>query len=455
MMPSRNHVGRSHLRPERERDRSCPVIELRLRSPLHKCLFLTMLALPMLFLIAESVRLSLAQTWGASFSPATIQRGISLDPANPDLYFELGKILLLTGDPATQLAAEREFRTATNINPNPAQYWLGLGKACYSIADQACADSAFLRAQQLAPSNPQYAWEAAVNDVVSNRPEKAIAQLKTFVALQPEGVDQSFQLLMRGFGSPAMVWNDLLVPNTDVAPKIRFLSYLTGHKNVEVAQTFWRELAAEKAAIPLPVVTPYIDQLLATEHYQEAQEVWMYSIGQKRNQSSDGNLVFNGGFEQLPMNAAFDWRFQPQPFLALDFADGSAETGGHALRVDFTVPQNSEYEVAYQFVPVQPDRAYDLTAMIRSNAIKSDSGPRLRVVDPLCEACLNVTTEGTIGTTDWHQISANFTTGPTTDMIRLSIWRPRSRSYPMEISGQAWFDDISLHPLDKASSPPR
>jgi len=114
------------------------------------------------------------------------------------------------------------------------------------------------------------------------------------------------------------------------------------------------------------------------------------------------------------------------------------------------VAQNNEFELTYQLVPVVPETTYELTAYVESKTITSDSGPRLRVVDPECVACLDVATPGTTGTTDWHQVTTQFTTGQKTDVVRLSLWRPRSRSYPMEISGQSCFDDISLH---RASAP--
>jgi hypothetical protein len=55
-----------------------------------------------------------------------------------------------------------------------------------------------------------------------------------------------------------------------------------------------------------------------------------------------------------------------------------------------------------------------------------------------------VATEGVTGTTGWHETGLQFTAGPATSIVRVSIWRPRSRSFPMEISGSVWFDDISL-----------
>ena len=76
--------------------------------------------------------------------------------------------------------------------------------------------------------------------------------------------------------------------------------------------------------------------------------------------------------------------------------------------------------------------------------ITSDSGPRIRVEDPGCVQCLNVATDPSVGTTPWHELKLNFVTGPQTDIVRVSVWRPVSRTYPMDIGGEFWLSSISL-----------
>jgi hypothetical protein len=114
------------------------------------------------------------------------------------------------------------------------------------------------------------------------------------------------------------------------------------------------------------------------------------------------------------------------------------------LRLDFTSNQNDESEAVYQIVPVAPSRAYLLTAYTRSEDITSGSGPRLRVLDPGCAGCLNVSTETTVGTTPWHLVSLRFSTGAQAQVVRVSVWRPRSRAFPEEITGTFWLDAVSL-----------
>jgi hypothetical protein len=157
-----------------------------------------------------------------------------------------------------------------------------------------------------------------------------------------------------------------------------------------------------------------------------------------------GEAVFNGDFEQVPLNAGFDWRATPLRDVAVDFQAPRVFRGNKAVRVDFTVNQNEEYEILSQIVPVAPLRNYRLEAYVRSESITSDSGPRLRILDFVAPARLDVSTSPVLGTTDWHPVVLTFSTGPTTRLVRLAVWRPRSRRFPTEISGSFWIDAISL-----------
>jgi tetratricopeptide (TPR) repeat protein len=414
-------------------------------SPVKAAIFVLAMAMPISFLVLKTVRIVVAQEKSYSVEPETIQRAIVLDPANPYLHFALGRIMLLGSDPGAQASAEREFQKAVSMNPASATYWAGLGKGCYSSGNQDCADYAFREAQQLAPSNPQFAWQAAVNDVVSGQSKAAIEQLRIFLQLQPDGLEQAFQLLMRGFHDPDIVWKGLLNSSTDISSKIQFLDYLAGNKDFEPTKEYWSQLTAREPLIPVAAVSSYVDKLLDGGRYEQAAAVCRYA--EELLGRGTQNLVFNGNFEHDPLEAGCDWRFWQQPYITLDFSDRAAHSGTRAFRTDFTVPQNSEYELAHQYVPVVPGQTYRLSAYVRSQAITSDSGPRLRVQDPKCVTCLDVSTPGTSGTTDWHLIETKFTADPTAEMIRLSIWRPRGRSFPMEIEGQIWFDDVSLVPL--------
>ena len=154
-------------------------------------------------------------------------------------------------------------------------------------------------------------------------------------------------------------------------------------------------------------------------------------------QVAEGNLVFNGDFEHRTSNDGFDWRNAGAPYPIVDFAAGGAYSGSRCLQVNFTVGLNDEYLLAYQFLPLQPNSHYRLSAYVRSDSITSDSGPRLRIYDPSCRTCLDATSEGTVGTTPWHQISVAFSTGPGTQ-----IGAPRAISFAWSILPQGHYGHL-------------
>ncbi len=158
-----------------------------------------------------------------------------------------------------------------------------------------------------------------------------------------------------------------------------------------------------------------------------------------------------GDFEQVPLNGGFDWRTREVPYLWFAFPNSGAYRGGRCLRLDFTVGRNDESEAVYQFVPAAPKQEYLLTAYARSNNITSDSGPRLRLLDPACPTCLDISSETTVGTTPWHPVSLKFSTGDHAQVVRVSVWRPRSRTFPTEITGTFWLDAVSLKRLKPRS----
>jgi hypothetical protein len=518
-------------------------LTISLKSRLRAALFLLIVIIPASLFAAETIRIALAKTWGDSLDVNAIRQAIALDPADARFHYTLG-ILYLPGSGTTDSeGAVREMREALRLSPMSAVYWSGLGRACYAGGDQSCADQAFERTTELAPSKPRFAWEDAVNAVLGNRRSVAVSKVRRYLDLTARDMttgrpfdsaqgklqtgsvgteaDEAFELLLRGFNDPELIWRDLLGGQESqqqatshklqagmgrsTALKLAYLNFLCGQERFDLAANYWTELAASQSLIPFAAAKPYLEQVLSSGYYKEAGEVWRYLVNTgavtkppelepvdgRESAAADGspsaksrvergisepvdgresavadgspaerdktpiplggretpNLIFNGSFEQEPLQAGFDWHYRQQPYLEMNFAAQTAHSGARALRLDFTLPRNLEYEPVYQLVPVAPGQAYRLSAYTRSEAITSDSGPRLRVTDPQCATCLDVATDAATRTAAWHEVSAQFTTGPHTDIVRVSIWRARSRSFPMEISGRAWFDDISLHPV--------
>ncbi len=297
--------------------------------------------------------------------------------------------------------------------------------------------------------DPEALSLAANYYLASERPDLALEQFGHLLRIAPNYDHDVFRICTSAGYPPSQLAQMFMGAGPTVM--LDYLSYLTGHGQSGSARELWSELVRKAGngefSFSPAAVAPYVNFLLGSGLGQDAQTARSDLAKLKvfdSDQVAEGNLVFNGNFEHRTSNDGFDWRSSGAPYPIVDFAVGGAYSGSRCLRVNFTVGLNDEYLLAYQFLPLQPNSHYLLSAYVRSESITSDSGPRLRIYDPSCRTCLDATSEGTVGTTPWHQISVAFSTGPGTQIGRLELFRSPGRFFPKDITGIFWLDDVQL-----------
>jgi tetratricopeptide (TPR) repeat protein len=448
----------------------------------RRFLFLAAAGVVALLPAFEAARLATAIILGASTDPAQLQRALVLDPADAGVEHRLGLTLFYSasGTPPERAQGLDHLRRATAYDPYEALYWSDLASACEASRDVSCADDAVKRALDSSPMTPRLYWSAANYSLRTGRQAQALVLFERLLDLDPSYAEPVFRICLRMLGSPESAEQKILAENRNPHVAAAFLNLASGLGDDDSAYAEWQHVVSAGGAglgtLSLAELEPYLDHLIDAGRQNDALTVWsdLERLGVvappdsgKRAESAsyDGaapaQLVFNGGFERNPLNAGLDWRYNPEPFVAVTLSDVASHGGSNSLQIEFTGDRNQEYEPVFEIVPVQPGRSYLLAGFVRSQAITSDTGPRLRVRDPAClpssSSCLDASSADTISTTPWHPVGLSFTTGPGTRFVRLSIWRPRSRGYPAEISGMCWVDDVLIaeQALEGALAPRR
>jgi tetratricopeptide (TPR) repeat protein len=428
-------------------------LDFVLRPRWRAGLFVSLVALVALVGSAEAIKIAVVTALGKSTEVSEVQKGLALDPDNPALHDRLSQLYGGSLGLAEVTDGVAQARRTTALNPNKSDYWLTLASACESLHDNACADQALQRALVLSPMVPLVWWIAGNHYLRTDRPEAALPCFHRLLELSPDYAAATFDLTLRTYGDSKMILENVVGGGKDPRLGLAFADFLSANSDFDAAHQAWTQIAERGSPFPFVAIRPYLENLLSHGRYQEAGAIWLQlerlGVIAKPAGSDQGNLVFNGGFEQPPLGAGFDWRSQPSHYASVDFADSSPYEGRHCLRVDFPVSLNDEFEPVYQILPVAPNQAYTLVAYARSSDLTSDSGPRLRVTDPTCPSCLDASTATTVGSTPWHAVTLNFSTGPQTQAVRVSVWRPRSQTFPMELTGTFWLDAVRL----KATSP--
>jgi len=388
---------------------------------------------------------------GAASSVATPSQGcwlLTFDSDDPQLQYRLAQ-LYNNIDSAERV---RRLHQAAELSPYSRLYWSSLGSACESLNDTPCADGAWERLLQRCPMVPLYHWHAAQSYLRAQRLDESVAQFRRLLELDPTFAPGTWSTLSTAPG-PDLIFQKVLAPSANSALKVDYVDFLSDQGDDEAAYRVWRLTVAQPRPFPFTSAQRYLERLIDRDRIGEAAGVWQdlerLGIINKPGPDESGNLVFNGDFEQFPLNAGFDWRWPGQvPYLAIDFSDPGAYRGNHCLRIDFTVSRNNEYEPVYQFVPVRSNHAYRLEAYVRSEDITSDTGPYLRVSDTQQPSFKDALSDTTVGTTPWHPVRIYFSSGPKTQAVRLSVWRPHGRIFPTEITGSFWLDAVALECVD-------
>jgi tetratricopeptide (TPR) repeat protein len=422
--------------------------EISLRTHSRSLLFLLAVGCASLLVAAET---SLVGTV-SSFETPTVGRWLlAFDANDPRLQNRLGQAYKDI-DPAESL---RYLQRATQLSSHSRLYWSDLESACESRGDTQCVDQAGERLSQLCPMAPSYHWLVADFYLRTNRLDMALAQFRRLLELDPTYATATWGSL-QAVQQPETIFQEMLADNPNAQLKVGYTDFLSDQGDNDTAYRIWRLVVADSRPFPFSSAAPYLERLIALGRIEEAVNVWqdLERLGIVKGNGADkkDNLIFNGDFEQSPLNAGFDWRTSPRTYLAVDFSAPGAYQGAHCLRVDFTVSRNDEYEPAFQIVPVLPHHTYRLQAYVRSEDITSDTGPCLRVSDTQPAGFPDAISDTTVGTTPWHPLRLSFSTGPHTRAVRLSFWRPRSRVFPTEISGTCWLDAVSLECLDPERS---
>lgn len=427
---------------------STHIFESPLRRPARVILFSLAVGLPCLFIAARTLRIALAAAREDSTSVSELRWALALDPVDPNLHQRLGLVYLYSLEEPNLTEALKHFRRATELNPHKSLHWTDLAVACMSTGDTLCADRAYERALHLNPMTPRLHWIAANHYLQTDRTDTALQHFRRLLELDPGYAWPTFRLCLRALDNPEVIFHKALPVSGDPKVKLFYAAFLAAHGEADFAHQVWVRTITKGPSFSFSSANPFLQSLLDLGRIREAADVWedLKRLGTVRTPATDQkeNLVFNGDFEQVPLNAGFDWRHREGPYVSLDFTDSQTYGGNRCLRLDFTVKRNDEFDVLHQLVPVVPNQQYLLRGYVRSENITSDSGPRLRVADPSCPECLNVSSETTVGTTPWHPLSLSFSTGGQTHLVRLSLGRARSRSFPTEITGRFWLDAVSM-----------
>lgn len=426
-------------------------MEYALTSPSRRILFLGGVLIVVFVLLVAGGKVYLAEHAAASEPPGGLARALALEPGNARYWHRQGLFYQYDFAQADMAKAIASFQRATELNPHDASFWLDLAAAYEAAGQTEAAREAFRRAQSVYPISAEVGWKCGNFLLRQGELAAALAEIRRAVETDPRLARLAAGLVWRATGDAQRLLTEALPARLD--SYLAALELFLGQGQTEAALAAWQRLLALGQPVPLPPTLPLVEALMRADRISQAREVWLQALaasGEDPEGTARRTLVWNGGFERNPVNGGFGWRILPAPGAQTELDTSVYRSAPRSLRIRFDGTTNVAFQHVSQFVAVEPGRRYRFEAYLRTEGISTDSGVRFWISDPRDSRRLDILTPNIIGTQPWSLEEAEFTTGPETRLVRITLRRDPTRKLDNKLRGQAWIDDVSLTPLEPA-----
>jgi tetratricopeptide (TPR) repeat protein len=370
-----------------------------------------------------------------------------LDPSNADYHLRLGRLFQYSLADLDPGQATEHFRKATGLSPYNPQPWLDLGAALEFQGKTAEAEACLRRADFMAPNLPAFQWAIGNFFLLHGNVDEAFRHFRIVLAGSSQYNQILFSTAWKASGDANKILEQL-IPH-QIGSEFAYLSYLLVQQRYSEARSVWKRIAGSAETFPPAQASEYIDRMIGGQRPSEAYEAWAdlrkKGLIAATYEATSKNLLMNGAFEERVLNMGFDWRILPLEGVYAGLDQTTFHSASHSLFVQFPGKQNLTYRHVLQYVKVEPGRSYRLRGFMKAEGITTDCGPLLEVRDPYDTRALDAFTESLQGNSmGWIPVSVDFTTGPKTELIAVTVTRLPSRKLDNLIAGKVWVDDLSL-----------
>jgi hypothetical protein len=381
-----------------------------------------------------------------------LERAVKLDPSNAEFHMRLGSLYEYSPTDMQLGKAEENFRRATHLEPYDPQTWLDLAAALQFQGRVDEAEACRRRVDLLAPKLPAYQWPLANFYLLQGNSDEALRHFKLVLAGTSQYDTNVFRLAWKATDDPGKILQELIPERTKT--EFNYLNFLLAQHRLDDAPPVWKRILEGSDEFSAKDASPYIDTLIAGHKPDDAYQVWtdlqMKGLIRSSSTLSSANIIFNGDFEDEFLNFGFAWRIVPVEGVYAGVDSSTFHSPSHALMVQFSGKDNLDYAHVYQYVKVSPKQAYHLQALMKTEGITTDSGPRLEVYDAYNPSVLDKLTDDLTGTSDaWTTVLLDFVTGPKTELLVVRLKRLPSKKLDNLIAGRVWLDDVRLTPAQK------
>jgi hypothetical protein len=316
--------------------------------------------------------------------------------------------------------------------------WCDYGDALLKSGRTEEARRAFERALELGPRSPHILYRTASFHRLTGDLPTAYRLTRSAITNDPERL-LPYIAPYEGAVSVDDLLENALPDDGDILRAV--LRHRLSQENAADTAAIWARML-QRGYVDAEAAASYSESMVRAGLYKEGWDAWRQYVTRAEAGPAE-NAVSNGGFELDPSRTRFDWRMSRSGGVTTGFDRDVKYSGGRSIRIDFRNADNPLELGVGQVVYLERGR-YRFSAYVRTDRITTDGGVAFRLVSERSAKNVNVTTRHLVGTNDWTLIEQELDVPEGTELVRLSLVRPRSFSFDRLVSGTAWVDQVSL-----------
>jgi tetratricopeptide (TPR) repeat protein len=317
-----------------------------------------------------TARVALSDWVFLEWNARAIRRAVRLAPGNAEYYAGWAEI-----EPDREVAV---LETAVALNPASSVLRIELGQAAEEKGDYPKAEARLLEAVEM---NNNFAPRWVLSDFYFHRrdAERFWPAVKAALATSYGDVSVLFRNCWELSSDPQTIL-EKAIPDRPAVLR-QYLVYLLGERRIEAAEPVAARVLAKPDKDAAGALLAYCDQLLEAGRDGPAMAVWnglsQQALIPYPTVSAEAGKLTNGEFGMPSVGACFDWRFSSP-----DGVDIARVGKPPVVYIGLSGNQAQSFDLLSQYVPLLPNRDYELSVRYRVTGMQEESGLMCRLVPP-------------------------------------------------------------------------
>jgi tetratricopeptide (TPR) repeat protein len=388
-------------------------------------------------------------------------RALKSDPSNARLWWNRGRLHHYSLSHFDIVQAVSDYNKALLLNPYLGKAWVDLSDCYDRIGRSEEAEAALEKAVSVHRYSPLIRWQAGNFYLRRSNLPKMYECFRIACQYDIGKLGIAMETAWKIDPNHDGILNKLVPDN--LPSNMMYLAFLVARDELDLAQPVWKRCLnnsiREDYEFMPSAVFGYLDRLLSFNRVSEALQVWYDALRKAQvtaadfrlqNPASDsrdstsGNLIWNGSFENEILQGGFDWRYPITSEVGFQIDASNRIHKLKSLQVTFG-RVNIASSFLSQIVPLMESGPYRLDFYLQTKDLTTDQLPYLTIEGFPDAALASARSDFFPATTSWSKLSVPFIANRGCKAIKLSLQRNPSVKFDNQIKGTLWLDGFVLH----------